>query len=42
MLVRVVGGIHLVGAPTIGPDLGRTQQLPASAQYDTEGFVIEN
>ena len=42
MLVWVVGGIHLVGAPAVSPDLGGTQQLPAGAQDDTEGLVVEN
>lgn len=38
----VVGGIGLIGAPAVGPDLGRPQQLPTRAQDDTEGLVVEN
>jgi hypothetical protein len=42
MLVWVVGGVGLVGAPAVGPDFGRTQQLPACPQDDTDGLVVEN
>jgi hypothetical protein len=42
MLVGVVIAVRLVRAPAVGPDLGRAQQLPASAQDDTEGLVVEN
>jgi hypothetical protein len=42
MLVGMVGGIRLVGAPAVRPDLGRTQQLPACAQDDSDGLVIED
>jgi len=42
MLVGVVIGPRFVGAPTIGPDFGRAQQLAASAQDDSEGLIIEN
>jgi hypothetical protein len=42
VLVWMIGGIRLVGAPTIGPNLGRVQQLPAGSQDDTEGFVFED
>jgi hypothetical protein len=42
MPVWGVGGIRLVGAPTVGPDPCRAQQLPAGAQDDAEGFVFED
>jgi hypothetical protein len=42
MLVWVVVGIRLIGAPTVGPDLCRAQQLPPGAQDDAEGLVVEN
>ena len=42
MLVRVVSGIRLVGAPTVGPDPCGAQQLSAGAQDDTEGLVVED
>jgi len=42
MLVWVIVGIRLVGAPTVGPDLCRAQQLPADAQDDAEGLFVED
>jgi hypothetical protein len=42
MLVRVVGGIHLVSAPTVSPDPRRAEQLPADAQDDPEGLFVED
>jgi len=42
VLVGVIGGIHLVGAPTVGPDSCRAQQLAAGAQDDTEGLFVQN
>ena len=42
MLVRMVGAVRLVRAPTVGPDLCRAQQLPASAQDDSERLVVED
>jgi hypothetical protein len=42
MLVWMIGGIRLVGAPTVGPDLCGVKHLATGAQYDTEGFVFEH
>src|SRR5882762_8301967 len=42
MLVWVIIGIRLVGAPTVGPYLCRAQQLPADAQDDTERLVVQD
>ena len=42
MLVGMVAGIRLIGAPAVGPNPSRTQQLPTRTQDDTEGLVVEN
>jgi hypothetical protein len=40
--MRVVIAVRLVRAPTVGPDLGRAEELPAGAQDDSEWLVVEN
>ena len=42
MPMRMVVPIRLVGAPTVGPDPRRAEQLPARAQDDTEGLFVED
>jgi len=42
VLVWMIHGIRLVGAPAVGPNPGRAEQLLASAQDDTKWLFVEN
>jgi len=42
VLMGMIGGIRLVGAPTVGPDFCRVQDLLAGAQDDTDRLIFED